>query len=160
MHPPSPAPSSAASSHEPGPADRLLAVLAYLGYLVGLWLVAPIGVYLLRRRRSRFVAHHAAQAILLHLLFGLLLSVCGLLAGLVGLVAVLMIDGSSSPLTVDFLIVLAWGSWLAPLSIHIGLTVIAVWLAYRGRVDPGSRLGRMTRWLLAHDPGLPPPAEG
>jgi uncharacterized membrane protein len=158
MHRQSTLPSSAPSAVEYELADRSLAVAAYLGYLVGLWLIAPIAVYLLRRRRSRFVAFHAAQAILLHLLFGALLTVCGLFATLVGAIAV-FVFGASSTFGVEFFLVLGWGSWLAPTAIHVALTAISAWLAHRGRVDPASRLGRMTLRLLSHDPGLPPPAE-
>ncbi len=147
-----PSPSSTISAQ----ADRWLAVAAYLGMFVGLWLIAPLAVYLLRRRHSRFVAFHAAQAALLHLLFGLLLTVCAVLAAILGVLVLLLLDARSSPMGVECLLALGWGSWLVPTTIHIGLTVIAARLAYRGAIDPDSRPGRVTTWLIGHDPGLPP----
>lgn len=136
--------------------DRLLAGAAYLGYLVGLWLIAPIAVYVLRRRRSRFAAGHAAQAAILHLLLVALLTVCVLLATITGLVAVLFVDVTSSLFTIECLVLLGWCSWLVPLGIHFALTLRGAGRAARGRVDTDSRLGRMSGWLLAQDHGLPP----
>ncbi len=160
MHPSSVRPlSSVVVFKKPEHADRWLAVAAYLGFVVGLWLIAPIAVYLLRRRRSRFVAHHAVQAGLLHLLFGPLLTVCVVLAVILGVVATLVVDMAGG-FGVEILILLGWCCWLVPAGIHVGLTVGAAWRAYRGRVDTASRLGRMSEWLLAHDRGLPPPADG
>ena len=159
MHPSSVRPLLSASAPKPEHADRWLAVVAYLGFLVALWLVAPIAVYLLRRRRSRFAAHHAVQAALLHLLLGPLLTVCVLLATISGLVAALVVDSTGGGFGVEIFILLGWCSWLVPAVIHVGLTGCAAWRAFRGRIDTTSRLGRMTRWLLAHDRELPPPAE-
>lgn len=157
MHPPSLSPSIALPTAEPGAADRALAVAAYLGCLVGLWLIAPLAVYVLRRRCSRFAAHHAAQAALLQLLFGALLTVCLLLAAILGSLALFVLD---PPSMVSWIVLLGWGGWLVPVVLHLVLTLRSVWRAGRGRVAAGSRLGRMAEWLLAHDPGLPPRATG
>lgn len=152
-HPSAASPSTPASDAR---SDRMLAAAAYLGSLVGLWLLAPIAVYALRRRYSRFAAHHAAQAAILHLLLGLLLTVTVVLSTL--LASTLLVVGTG-PLGADLLIALAWSSWLVPSAIHLGLTAVAVLRACRGRVDTTSRLGRWAAWLLAQDPGLAPPVE-
>lgn len=152
---PSPAISPSPAANQPEPIDRVLAVAAYLGYLVGLWLLAPIAVYLLRRRRSRFAAHHAAQAAVLHLLLGLLLTVAVLLVTIVGGVVMVLADGTG----VNLLLWLAWTSWLLPAGLHLGLTCLAAARAGRGRIDLRSRPGRAAEWLLAQDPGVAPPAE-
>jgi len=49
--------------------SRLLAACAHLSFLVGFWFVAPIAIYVIKRKESRFVAFHAMQAAVLHLLF-------------------------------------------------------------------------------------------
>lgn len=153
MHHPSASPTSPSAG--PGHSDRLLAAAAYLGGLVGLWLIAPIAVYALRRRHSRFVAHHAVQAALVHLLLGLLLTIS---VSLMTLVASALLLARTGPPGAGLLIVLAWGSWLLPFMVHLGLTALAVIRAGRGRIDTTSRLGRWTGWLLAQDPGLAAPA--
>ena len=47
--------------------DRLLAGLAHLAFLGGFWLVAPVAIYVLKRKESPFVAFHALQATFLAL---------------------------------------------------------------------------------------------
>lgn len=47
--------------------DRLLAGLAHLAFLGGFWLVAPVAIYVLKRKESAFVAFHALQATFLAL---------------------------------------------------------------------------------------------
>ncbi len=49
--------------------QRLLAAAAHLSFLTGFWFVAPIVIYALKRRESRFVAFHAMQAAVLHAFF-------------------------------------------------------------------------------------------
>jgi uncharacterized membrane protein len=45
--------------------DRIMASAAYLATFTGFWLIAPAIFYVLRGRRSRFVAFHAVQSLLL-----------------------------------------------------------------------------------------------
>ncbi len=47
----------------------MLAACAHLSFLVGFWFVAPIAIYVIKRKESRFVAFHALQAAVLHFLF-------------------------------------------------------------------------------------------
>lgn len=137
-------------------ADRWLVLIAYLGLFVGLWLIAPIAVYLLARRRSRFVAHHAALAALMHLLFGPLLGLCGLVGSLLGVGLALVLGGAG--VTPHVLALVSWASVLAPFAAMVGYTALAAWRAWHGRLDPTTRLARAAAWLLAHDRELAPPA--
>lgn len=54
----------------PSQDDRVLAACAHLSFLAGFWLVAPIAIYVIKRKESRFVAFHALQAVMVQLLFG------------------------------------------------------------------------------------------
>lgn len=154
MHRTAPAPD--APDLTPDSGDHILAAFAYLGYLAGLWLLAPIAVYLLRRKHSRFVAHHAVRALLIHLLMvplGLALSVLAISLG-IGVVASFPVGVGSGPgLTALLMMALAFTS-LAPTAILLIITLVAALRAYQGRLDPHTRLGRASESLLRQDPGL------
>jgi uncharacterized membrane protein len=47
----------------------LIAVAAHLSFLIGLPLIAPIALYVIKRAESRFIAFHALQAAIAHALF-------------------------------------------------------------------------------------------
>ena len=49
----------------------MLAAVAHLSFLVGFWLIAPIAIYVIKRKESRFVAFYALQAAIVQILFGL-----------------------------------------------------------------------------------------
>lgn len=131
----------------PTKADRLLAAAAYLGLLLGLWLVAPVAIYLYRRQESRFVAHHAARAALLHLACLALLVLCSLLLSLLTLAL------ATSPSTTALLVyaLLAWLGGLLPYLASLVVLVLAAVRASQGREDRTTRLGRAVEWLLRHD---------
>jgi uncharacterized membrane protein len=48
----------------------MLAACAHLSFFTGFWLVAPIAIFLIKRKESRFVAFYALQAALVQVLFG------------------------------------------------------------------------------------------
>jgi uncharacterized membrane protein len=82
------APSAPAATTAFSQDDRALAAVSHLSFLVGFWLAAPIAIYVIKRKESRFVAFSALQALLLQLLFcagfagfGVLFVVVGALAG-------------------------------------------------------------------------------
>lgn len=54
----------------PSQDDRLLAAAAHLSFITGFWLCAPIAIYVIKRKESRFVAFQALQAALVQVLFG------------------------------------------------------------------------------------------
>jgi uncharacterized protein len=67
--------------------ERLMAMLAYLLAFPTLF-VGPLIIYLIKKDQSRFVAFHALQALLLHLLLyavGAVFGILGLVLGFVGL---------------------------------------------------------------------------
>jgi uncharacterized Tic20 family protein len=54
----------------PSQDDRTLAAVAHLSFFTGFWLVAPIAIYAIKRKESRFVGLYALQAAFLQVLFG------------------------------------------------------------------------------------------
>jgi uncharacterized Tic20 family protein len=63
------APTDAVPRPPPSQDDRALAVCAHLSFLIGFWLVAPIAIYVVKRKESHFVAFAALQAAVVQLLF-------------------------------------------------------------------------------------------
>jgi uncharacterized membrane protein len=61
-----------------------MAAVAHLSFFVGFWLIGPIVFYVIKRRESRFVAFHAMQAMVAHVLCAVL-GVGGFLFFLVGM---------------------------------------------------------------------------
>jgi uncharacterized Tic20 family protein len=144
-----PLPWTPPTASPPAGADRLLAVAAYLGCLIGLWLIAPIAIYALRRTRSRFAAHHAVRALLVQLA-AITVSVVGSLVVLFTSLALVLID----PQALLFGLLL-YGALMAGLLVYLVIVVIAAVQALHGQVVRDSRLGRATEWLLAQDVGVP-----
>lgn len=142
---------------DPSQEDRLLAAAAYLGYFTGFWLVVPIVVYVFRREKSRFVAHHAMRAVLLHLIAIPLSILCMLLSLAATIVTVTALDGPGAHrhdhggALAGATMLMFWGSWLLPMLIYLLVTVLAAIRAFQGRVNKRSLLGRLSEWFLAKD---------
>jgi uncharacterized Tic20 family protein len=86
-----PAAATAQPTTTPSQEDRGLAAAAHLSFFVGFWLAAPIAIYAIKRKESRFVAHQAAQAALVQILFGggsfvaaIVFFIAGVAAGIIG----------------------------------------------------------------------------
>ena len=140
----------------PNAGDRLLAALAYFGYLAGLWLLAPIAVYFLRRRHSRFVAHHAIIALLVHLMLVPLGALLTALGFSLAIAVVTILEGSMGPdaPVLEAALVAVGFTALAPVVITVAITLVAALRAYQGHLDPHTRLGRASESLLRQDPGV------
>ncbi len=63
-------PTDAVPPSMPSQDDRVLAACAHLSFLAGFWLIAPIAIYVAKRKESHFVAFTALQAVVVQLLFG------------------------------------------------------------------------------------------
>jgi uncharacterized Tic20 family protein len=82
----------AAPGHGPGEYDpaaeggseELWAMLSYLGAIF-LWLLAPLAIYLVKRKESRYVRCHAAQALNLMITTTLFGVACAIVGGLLAL---------------------------------------------------------------------------
>jgi hypothetical protein len=136
------------------PGDLLLAALAYLSLFLGLWLIAPLAVYLVRREGSRFVAHHAAAAALLHLA-AVPLGVAALgMSALLGVGLLSFALGALGHPT--FAAFAVFGAWLGPILVCLLVTVWPAIRAARGHMGLTSPVGRMAASLVALDRGVPP----
>ncbi len=67
-----------------GGSEELWAMLSYLGAIF-LWLLAPLAIYLAKRRKSRYVRCHAAQALNLMITTTLFGVACAIVGGLLAL---------------------------------------------------------------------------
>lgn len=154
-------PPAAAPSTDPSQEDRLLAAAAYIGYFTGFWLVVPIVVYVVRREKSRFVAHHAMRAVLLHLVLIPLSFLCMVLSLVASVILVTALHGPGphshdrESLLAGVTMLVFWGSWLLPMFLYLIVTVLAAIRAFQGRMNRTSLLGRLSDWFLAKDRSVP-----
>lgn len=143
----------------PSQEDRLLAAAAYLGYVTGFWLVVPIVIYVLKRDKSRFVAHHALRALVLHLVAVPVFVVSWVVGvGLPFAVAAFVEHGGkrhdSDFASIAFAVALVLG-WLLPWLAYLGICVVATVRAMQGRVDTTSLLGRTVEGWLGRPTPVP-----
>jgi uncharacterized Tic20 family protein len=134
----------------PSQEDRLLAVCAHLGLLVGFWYVAPIAIYAIKRKESAFVSFHALQAIVAQIVFGAALVVGGIAFTILGVVlAAASHDGAiAAAITVFVLLLLGIAS--------VGLVVvhcIAAYNAWQGRIWSIPLAGGIARTIQGADEG-------
>lgn len=129
--------------------DRLLAAISHLSFFTGFWLVAPIAVYIAKRKESRFVAFHALQAVLLQVLFGaisivgaLVFVVLGVIAGLIHSPALVAV------VTIVPLLAFALGC-LGLCTMH----AVAAYAAWQGRTWTIPIAGRIAGGILGADEG-------
>lgn len=139
----------------PSNEDRMLAAISYASYFTGFWLIVPIVIYLYRREKSRFVAHHALRAVLLHIALvpvAILAVVLGFtLAVVVGISFEKSGSRGNEQVVAGVLALLVYGSAMLPFLIFFIVTAIAALRAFQGRVDTRSWMGRITEWGLGKD---------
>lgn len=66
--------------------DRIVAALAHVGLFFGFWLIAPVVVYVMKRKQSAHASFHAAQAFVLwalHIPFSLFAAIGGIVLSVV-----------------------------------------------------------------------------
>jgi len=143
---------------ETTPDERTMATLAHALQLIGSW-IAPLIIFLIRRR-SRFVAFHALQALLLQIVHVtvLVLFVIGIFITMV-LYVVPSADKHPQDLPVGFFVLFPL-LWLVFVVLGIGTLVIAIIYAIkagRGEWADYPVLGKVARKMLkmAPTPGQP-----
>lgn len=151
----------AGSSPPTGPAeltqeDRLMAAGSYLGYLVGFWLVVPIVVYVLKREKSRFVAFHSLQAIIVHVLaipffiFGWIFAIATS-AGL----ALAMEPRAANKDAFGLIMMLGYVvGLLVPWCVYLALSIVCAVRAMQGRMARFPIAAWLTDRFLAGDKGV------
>ena len=143
------APVTPGAASVPSQDDRALAAFAHLSFLTGLWLIAPIAIYFLKRKESRFVAFHALQAIFVQLLWSVAMTCCAF-----ALIVVTMAAAVSGVPALAILIsfvpfVGILGAGLGLLAVH----ALAAYWAWCGREGSIPIAGRLARAVLGADEG-------
>lgn len=139
-----PTPDGATTSEE-----RLLAGVAHLGLFGGMWLVAPLAIYFLKGKQSRFVGFHAVQACLWNVV-AVPLSMMGMFFAFGGaFFGALFVDGHSSASAARVvvpLIVLA--GLLGSGFLWIVVTIVAGVKALKGEAWSIPLIGRLARSVV------------
>ncbi len=158
--PPGSPPPTAPIGATPSQEDRLLAAAAYVGYFTGFWLVVPIVIYVLKREKSRFVAHHALRALILHVMavpvfvlswmFGLVLTF-----GLAGWMERGGHRHDNDLLSLGIALASILG-WVIPWLVYLLVCVLAAVRAFQGRTSTTSLLGRVVERFLGQDKTVAP----
>ena len=141
----------------PSSDERVLAGVSHLAICGGFWLIAPLAIFLVKRKDSPFVAFHALQATLLALA-AVPLGIASWLLALVVSVAGALLLGQDAAAVLPVL-------WLGPLLLPmllVGATgVVAGVRAFHGRTWAIPVIGRFARAILAEpkrwDPLAPAP---
>jgi len=136
--------------------DRMLAAASYLGYLVGFWLVVPIVVYVLKREKSRFVAFHALQAIVIHVL-GIPVLIFGMVFPLVmtAVIALAVQPKGANQEAFGVVMMLAYLlGMLVPWGVYLALSVVCAVRAMQGRMARFPVAAWLTDRFLAGDKGV------
>jgi hypothetical protein len=146
---PDPVP-AAPSAGEPQE-NRLLAALAHLSFISGFWLVAPIAIYVVKRKESRFVAFHALQAVLVQVVFGVVMTL-----GFIGFVILMAVAGGRRS---DTLAMVVFALPLCGLALGL-LTLftvhaVAAFRAWRGEGWSIPLVGGLARAIMGADTGVP-----
>ncbi|MBK8258817.1 MAG: DUF4870 domain-containing protein [Polyangiaceae bacterium] len=152
--PPGSPPPTAPAESTPSQEDRILAALSYLGYFLGFWLLIPIVIYVLKREKSRFVAHHALRAVLLHLIaipvfvFSYVLAFASAAAMAISLEP----RGREAREWFGGLTVGVWlFAWVIPWVIYLLVTGLSAVRAFQGRMNVKSMMGRLVESFLGKD---------
>jgi hypothetical protein len=141
MSPPAPAPSQD---------DRLMAAVSHLSFFVGFWLIGPIVFYAIKRHESRFVAFHAMQALVAHVLSAVLAALGAVVffvgAGVAGVAA------QRQPAALVAVLALAVGLGAFYLSLAV-VNAVAAYKAWIGELWSIPLAGRIARGIIGADDG-------
>ncbi len=121
------APSDARLTQE----EKLLAAGSYVAWVMGFWLIGPIVIYALYREKSRYVAFHAIQSIIVSVCLTLLVPLL-LIGGLVVVFLVTAATGDTGPLSAVMMFLLYALCILAAL-VPMVFMVIGAWRAFNGQ---------------------------
>jgi uncharacterized membrane protein len=122
-----------------------MAAVAHLSFFAGFWLVAPIVIYVMKRKESRFIGFHALQAILVQILSGVL-TVAGLVLMIVGGVVAGALRNEAAAVVVLSVLLLALPG-LGALAAH-GVLAYGAW---QGKSWEVPLIGRIAKGILGSD---------
>lgn len=110
--------------------EKLLAACAYLTWIMGFWIVGPIAIYLLYRHKSRYVAFHSIQAIVV----SVGLSVLAPVLWIGGVLAVFLFSFATERAPMPgVLLVSMYGVFIIVLVVPMLWMLLGAWRAFQGR---------------------------
>lgn len=142
-----PAPSPVAM---PSQDDRLMAAVAHLSFFVGFWLIGPIAFYFIKRKESRFVAFHAMQALVAHVL-STALGILGFMVVVVGM-GIAGVAAQKEPAALIGMLVLALGFGAFSIGVAV-VNAVAAYKAWVGEMWSIPLAGRIARGIIGADVG-------
>jgi uncharacterized membrane protein len=135
----------------PSGEEKMLAAATYLLGFVGFWLAGALLIYFWQRHRSRFVAYHAIQSVILQMTVALLVVVAFMATLSAGIIGSAMLGHGSQA---------EWRGYLVPvlLVLGYGFCLIApvycalrgAWVAAHGRLYEAPLFGRLAHKLVDH----------
>jgi uncharacterized membrane protein len=132
--------------------ERTVAACSYLTWIAGFWLIGPVAVYLLYREKSRYVAFHAVQAIVVSAGLSILMPV--LWVG--GMLAVFLLPFALGKSAVPGVMLTGmWAVFAIVLIVPMLWMLLGAWRAFHGerwRVPLAWRVARR----FTKDDGLAP----
>lgn len=126
----------------------MMAVASHLSFFVGFWLVGPIVFYVIKRRESRFVAFHAMQALVAHVLSSVL-GVFGVVVFAVG-VGVAGVAAQKQPAALVLVLVMTAFFVLFGLGVAI-VNGVAAYKAWLGETWSIPLAGTIARSIMGAD---------
>lgn len=124
--PPPTVPDGATTNQE----ERLLSACAYLTWIVGFWIVGPVAIYLLYREKSRYVAFHCIQAIVVSVGLTIIAPVFWILGLL--LVFAVSLTGSDGPMP-GVLVFGMYGVFILVLIVPMLWMLLGAYRAFQGQ---------------------------
>jgi uncharacterized membrane protein len=128
----------------------MMAAVAHLSFFVGFWLVAPIAFYVVKRKESRFVAFHAMQALVAHVL-AMALGVAGVLVFAVGVgIGAVSAQREPAALIVVPVLLLVLGTIAVAVAV---VNAVAAYKAWVGEMWSIPLAGPIARGIMGADVG-------
>jgi uncharacterized membrane protein len=130
--------------------DRLAAAAAHLAIFAGFWVIAPVALYIVKRKESRFVAFHAAQAAMTQLIYGGSMMMGGIVFLVLGVIA----GTTQNPvLAVVVSLVSIIGFGMATMVLAV-VHAVAAYCAWQGQAWSIPIAGRLAGAILDADEGV------
>jgi uncharacterized membrane protein len=124
-----------------------MAAAAHLSFFAGFWLVAPIVIYVMKRKESRFIGFHALQAILVQVAAGALTAASFVLMLVGGVVAGASRSEVAGVVVLIFSALLLALPGLGALAAH----VVLAYGAWQGKTWEVPLVGRIAKGILGAD---------
>ncbi len=127
--PPQHGPNSVPGGEHTDKEERMVAACSYLTWLAGFWIIGPILLYLIYRDKSRYVAFHCIQSIVL----SVGLTVLAPILWVMGLVIMFLVSMALGPKSMPaFMFIGYWGVFAVALLVPLVWMLWGAWRAFEG----------------------------